>query len=41
MRVFTPEQVEILRKVLREKTRLGPKPELVGLEELAGRAACS
>ncbi|WP_437972232.1 hypothetical protein WMF04_24335 [Sorangium sp. So ce260] len=41
MRVFTPEQVELIRKTLREKTRLGPKPELVGLEELARRATCS
>ncbi|WP_437933411.1 MerR family transcriptional regulator [Sorangium sp. So ce341] len=41
MRMFTPEQVEILRKVLREETRLGPKPQLVGIEELARRAACS
>ncbi|XYH98459.1 MerR family transcriptional regulator [Sorangium sp. So ce1128] len=41
MRVFTPEQVDVLRKTLREKTRLGPKPELVGLEEIARRAACS
>ncbi|WP_437671195.1 hypothetical protein [Sorangium sp. So ce131] len=41
MRVFNPEQVDVLRKTLREKTRLGPKPELVGLEEVARRAACS
>ncbi|WP_437755730.1 hypothetical protein [Sorangium sp. So ce1389] len=41
MRVFTPEQVELLRKMLREKTRLGPEPELVGLEEVARRARCS
>ncbi|WP_437827898.1 hypothetical protein [Sorangium sp. So ce1153] len=41
MRVFAPEQVEDLRNELRQKTRLGPKPVLVGLEELARRAACS
>ncbi|WP_437953422.1 MerR family transcriptional regulator [Sorangium sp. So ce296] len=31
MRVFTSEQVEVLREALWEKTRLGSKPELVGL----------
>ncbi|AUX25489.1 uncharacterized protein SOCEGT47_060360 [Sorangium cellulosum] len=41
MRVFAAEQVEVVRKTLREKTRLGPKPELVGLEEIARRARCS
>ncbi|XXX73038.1 hypothetical protein WMF30_35850 [Sorangium sp. So ce134] len=40
-RVFTPEQVELIRRTLRERTRLGPKPVLVGLEEVARRAACS
>ncbi|XYH92934.1 MerR family transcriptional regulator [Sorangium sp. So ce1128] len=40
-RVFTPEQVEVLREELREKTRLGPKPELVGLNDVARRAGCS
>ncbi|WP_437980737.1 hypothetical protein [Sorangium sp. So ce117] len=37
MRVFTAEQVEVLR----ERTRLGPKPELVRLEEVARRAGYS
>ncbi|WP_437801290.1 MerR family transcriptional regulator [Sorangium sp. So ce693] len=41
MRVFTPEQVDVLRKTRREKTRLSRKPELVGLEEVTRRAACS
>jgi len=41
MRVFTPEQVEVLRKELREKSRLGPKPKLIGLGELARRAGCA
>ncbi|WP_437994731.1 hypothetical protein WMF26_24990 [Sorangium sp. So ce185] len=41
MRVFTPEQVDVLRIALREQSRLDHKPELVGLEELAHRAACS
>ncbi|WP_437768995.1 hypothetical protein WME77_19155 [Sorangium sp. So ce764] len=40
MRVFTPEQVELIRKTLREKTRLGPKPVLVGLEEAARPWRC-
>jgi hypothetical protein len=41
MRVFTSEQVEVLRKALRENTRLGPKPKLLGLGEVARRAGCS
>ncbi|WP_437796447.1 hypothetical protein [Sorangium sp. So ce693] len=41
IRVFKPEQVEVLRESLREKTRLGAKPEFVGLEEVARRAARS
>jgi hypothetical protein len=41
MWVFTPEQVEVLRMELQAKTRLGPKPELVGLGELARRAGCA
>lgn len=36
MRVFTAEQVEVLREALRENTRLGLKPKLVGIEEVRG-----
>jgi hypothetical protein len=39
--LFTASQVEDLRRALREKTRLGPKPELVGIVEVARRAGCA
>lgn len=41
MRVLTPEEVDVLRQTLRERIRLGPKPELGGHEDVARQAACS
>jgi hypothetical protein len=41
LRIFTASQVEELRRALLQKTRLGPKPELVGIGEVARRAGCA
>jgi AraC-like DNA-binding protein len=39
--IFTSEQVEVLKKALREKTGLGRGPHLLSLAEVAQRAGCS
>ena len=41
IRIFTPEQVEQIRKKLRSATRLGMAPELLSLQEVARRAGCA
>jgi hypothetical protein len=40
MRLFTPEQVEVIRETLRSTARLGSEPALVSLDEVAQRPGC-